>query len=429
MRKRLFLYTILIVCFGLFCFFGASVYVTYQNNLNFAKDTVSERAQIYADLYSENNHVTEFGKDGNNTRITVISSYGKVITDNHPLDVSSLENHLNRPEIQAALSGSPAAQVRYSKTLGTDLIYYALKVPSGDSYVFIRVALPVAQIDAYLLKSLPLLVFVLVLLVFICFFFANRMAGKIIKPLDNVGQRLMPLANGETSRGFVEQSYEEINLITRKIDDVAVLLQRNIENLSSEKSKLDYILDNIGDGLVTVNGDGNITLVNAGALRIFNATEDIVGKKLNYLTYDKALSQAVEDSSSNGQSALFELNINGSIYITTVKILPDTNITMVVLSDVTENRESARRREEFFANASHELKTPLTTIKGFNELASINNKDEKLNKYLAGITREVGRMLFLISDMLRLSELESSQSLKSIPILLSKIICESFITY
>jgi two-component system phosphate regulon sensor histidine kinase PhoR len=97
---------------------------------------------------------------------------------------------------------------------------------------------------------------------------------------------------------------------------------------------------------------------------------------------------------------------------------------MVVMSDVTENRENAKRREEFFANASHELKTPLTAIKGFNELAAINNKDEGINKYIGSITRETDRMLSLIGDMLKLSELENTQDINPAPVSIAKVVNE-----
>lgn len=420
MKKRLFLYTILIVSVGLLCFFAASVYVTGANNLNFAKDTVAETAQIYADLYTESIDL----KAVNNTRITVIAADGTVLADTRPLDVATLENHINRPEVQAALAGKPKAEVRYSDTLHTDLIYYALKVPSGDDYVFIRAAIPVAQIDSYLWRSIPILVFVFALVILATLFFANRMAKKIISPLDVVHKNLQLLVAGKTISDPLTNSYEEISQITYEIDSVARLLGQNIENLQNEKVKLDYVLDNIDNGLIAVDESENIALVNAAALRIFGAVTDIFGKKLSYLTFDKTLAVAVSDCKDNGQSALFELRISGSIFLVTIKRLPDTKLIMIVLSDVTENRENQKRREEFFANASHELKTPLTAIKGFNELTTINNSNESLHKYLDGIARETERMLSLIADMLKVSELENTQSLNCVSVSLSKVVDE-----
>ena len=424
MKKRLFIYTTLIIFAGLLCFFAASVYITQNNNLNIAKDTVMETARICAGLYIDDTDVSAFVKVGDDTRITVISPDGKVLADSRPLDVGAMENHLDRPEIQAALVGSPSAHVRHSASLGVDYIYYALKVDSGRSYVFIRAAIPVAKIDAYLFQSLPLLIVMLIVVTLLCFAFSRGMIGRITKPFVKVEQKLRLLSSGEYVPEPIDGSYEEIDAIIRGIDEVAQVLQSSFTDLRYEKTKLDYVMGNIGDGLFVLDGSRNITLINSAAIGIFNVNQEIVGKNVNYLSNEKSLVDTVRDCVNHNEDALFELLTNGRIYLTAVKQLPATELTMVVLSDVTENRLNAMRREEFFANASHELKTPLTAIKGFNELAAINNKDEGVNKYIESITRETDRMLSLIGDMLELSELENTQDVDPVPVSLATVVNE-----
>jgi len=411
MKKRLFLYTTLIIFIGLISFFAASVYVTHTNNLNLAKDTVMEITQICAELYDADNH--DFVKAGNDTRITVISPDGTVLADSRPLDLNAVENHLNRPEIQAAANGSPTAYIRRSDTLGVDFIYYALKVNRGDSYVFVRASVPVAEINAYLFKSLPLLIFILFAVALLCFIFIRSIINRITKPFNSIEQKLRLLSSGEYTHEPIMGSYEEIDKITREIDEIALVLQKSFNELHDEKNKLDYILNNISDGIFAVDEDKNITLINNSALNIFNVTPDILGKNIIYLSNENLL-----------DNNIFEIILNGKIYLATVKRLPDTKLTMAVLSDVTENRENSKRREEFFANASHELKTPLTAIKGFNELTAINNKDENIKKYIDSITRETDRMLSLIGDMLKLSELENAQNINPVSVSLAKIVNE-----
>lgn len=424
MKKRLFIYATIIVLCGLLSFFAASVYVTHTNNLSLAKDTVMETAKICAGLFSDNTDISAFVKAGNDTRITIIAPDGTVLADSRPLDVSLLENHLTRPEIAAAASGSPAAFVRRSETLGVDLIYYALKVASGDDYVFIRAAIPVANINSYLSRSLPLLIFSLLIVTLFCFFLIRGVTERIIRPFSSVERKLRLLSRGEYKPEPATKNYEEIDIITREIDDIALILQENFTNLRDEKGKLAFILNNIGDGLFVVDENKDIALINSAALDIFDVTVDIAGKNINYLSYDKNLVEAVEDCAYFARNALFELNLKGSIFLVTVKRLPETRLTMVVLTDVTENRENTKRREEFFANASHELKTPLTAIKGFNDLAAINNKAENISKYIESISRETDRMLLLIEDMLKLSELENRQSKKPVSVSLAKIVTE-----
>ena len=424
MKKRLFLYTTLIIFAGLLSFFVLTASITSANNLNMAKDMVTETTRLCAGLYQDGMDLSLFTQAGGDTRITVIAPDGTVLADSRPLDVSALENHLNRPEIQAAANGSPEAYVRYSETLGVDLIYYALKVESGDSYVFIRTAIPVAKIDAYLSQSLPLLATLLLVVALLCFLFSRGMISRVAKPFESVEQRLRLLASGEYKPGPVAGNYEEIDAIIRGIDEVAQVLQDSFAALRDEKNKVEYILNNIGDGIFAVGENRSIALINSAALDIFDVTPDIIGKNINYLPYDKVLIGAVDDCVNSEKSTLFELAFNGSIYIVTVKRLPGTKLTMVILSDVTDNRENAKQREEFFANASHELKTPLTAIRGFNELLALNNKDEGARKYIDNITRETDRMLSLIGDMLKLSELENTKSISSVQVSLAKVVSE-----
>jgi len=419
MKKRLFFLSAIIIFVGLISFFAVSVYITYDNNLSLAKDTVIEKTQILASLYNAGTDVSAFVQAGGETRITVVAADGTILADNRPLDAEAVLNRLDRPEIQAAASGSPETFVRYSETLGANNIYYALKVNAGGSYVFIRASIPVAKIDAYLFGSLPILIIFLLITTILCFILIQGVTKQIVTPFTNVERKLKLLSSGNYEPEQDIKSYEEIEAIIKGIDEVALILGSSFDNLRSEKSKLDYILNNIRDGLFAVNESKDVELINAAALDIFDVTPDIDGKNLNYLTYNNALADAVEDCVSQEKNTAFDFTLQGKIYFTMVKRLPNSGLTMVVLTDITENRENAKRREEFFANASHELKTPLTAIKGFNELTLINNKDENISKYVDGITRETNRMLSLINDMLKLSELENTQNMdfdfKAIP--------------
>ena len=425
MRKRLFFYTIVPLLAGLLFFFGISVYITRTNNLKTAEDTVMEMARNYAELLHRVSDASALAETSGNTRVTVVSSDGKVLADSRPLDMAALENHLERPEIQAAMNDAPAAFIRYSESTGVDMLYYAVKASYGGSHVFVRAAIPVERIDAYLFQSLPLLVLLVFVISLACFFFARGMVNRVTKPFEAIEHKLRALSSGEYMPDSFEESYEEINQITQGIDEVAQILQHSMCDLRDEKGKLNYILENMSDGLIVLDENKTVTLINSAALHTFGASADIIGKDFIYLSYDKSLAGAVDGCVSNAESALFELSLNGRIFFVTVKRLPDTTLTTLILSDVTETQENAKHREEFFANASHELKTPLTAIKGFSELVAINNKDEGINKYVDGITRETERMLTLIGDMLKLSELENTEIINPVPVSLAKVADEA----
>ena len=431
MKRRLFLYTAITILVGFMGFFGASVYTVHTDNLNMrnnslnsAKDAVAEIAQICADMYAGGADALSVVSVGQEARLTVISPDGMVLANNHHHALDPLENHLNLAEIQAAVYGYPAASVVSSDTPGIDLVCYALKMDSGESYVFIRVAMPVAGVDTSLLQPLPLFLFLLMSAVLFAFFFTRAMADRITRPLEAVWQRVRLLANGEYMPESAGGKYNEVDKAMGDVDEIAQILQHSFDALREEKNKAEYILGNIGDGLFAVDENKNIVLINSAALEIFNVTQDIVNKNLNYLTFDKTLAGAIDDCIDSAKDTMLEITVSGRIFLVMVKSPPDTKLTMVVLSDVTESHENAKRREEFFANASHELKTPLTAIKGFNELAALNSKDESISKYIAGITRETDRMLALLGDMLRLSELENTRGINPIPVSLAKVVDE-----
>ena len=425
MKQRLFIYTTLIILAGLLIFFGVSVFITNRNNLSLGKNAVVEMTRISGGLFSEDMDFNDFVTAGNNTRITIISADGDVLADTFGTDVARpAGGHLTRPEIVSALQGVPDVYVRHSSTHNIDFIYYALKVPTSDGHVFIRVAMPVTQVGAYLRQSLPWLLVTLVLLALVCFLVVRNVTNRILEPFNSIENNLRLLARGEYKQQPIAHSFYEIDKITREIDGISVLLINNYTALEGEKNKLSYILNSIGSGLFVVDELLNLALVNNAACSIFGVSADIAGKKLNYLVSDRNLEEMIVECVKTAKNTLFEFNFEGKIYLATLKWLPDTDLTMIALADVTENRESAKRREEFFANASHELKTPLTAIKGFNELAAGENKDDNLKKYISGICRETNRMMSLISDMLKLSELENATEKIPVPISVDAIVSD-----
>jgi len=408
MKKRLFIYTSLVTILIILGIFLLSLSIMNKNNIEIAKDTVIEFAHIFADIYTEDINLDDYVNIGDITRITVVNSSGEVIKDTRPL--SNPENHLTRPEIVAASEGNPTVYIRRSDSLGVNLIYYALKVETNTDYVFIRTAIPIATINAYLYESLPTLILILIVSVLACFFVTRAIINRITKPFDTIEERLRSLAYGEYDDSPLPGRYPEIDEISRELKEISLHITESIESLREEKEKAEYILSNISEGLIIVNSLNRIQLINSAALSIFNISTDITGQNLNYITYNNVIGHAVRECQSSDTNTVFELTLRERVYFVSVKRLSSSDFVMVTLTDVNEIKEISRRREEFFANASHELKTPLTAIKGFNELALINNKDEGSRKYLESISHETDRMLSLITDMLKLSELEISSS-------------------
>jgi two-component system phosphate regulon sensor histidine kinase PhoR len=264
----------------------------------------------------------------------------------------------------------------------------------------------------------------LVAIALICLFLMRSVARRIVKPFYSIEKSLRELSEGEYTPRPLTGSYEEVDNIMKGINDIALVLQNNYNTLLEEKNKMSYILNNIGDGFLLVDESASIAFVNDIILDMFDVTPNIIGKRLNYLTNDNVLTGSVEDCVTESSSGSLDFTLNGRIFFVTIKRLMDTGLTMVVFSDVTESRESAKRNEEFFTNVSHELRTPLTAIKGFNDLAIIYNRDENIEKYIDAVSHESNRMVTLIEDMMKLSELDNAKALNPTPISLAKSVDE-----
>ncbi|MCL2071720.1 MAG: hypothetical protein FWH07_05745 [Oscillospiraceae bacterium] len=163
--KKWISYLISLLLLGGLVYFGWYTHSIYADNTDIAQKAAIEQAEAFVDLYRGGMELSTLVKAGGGTRITVIDSDGMILADSRPIDMSSLESRLNRPEIQAALNNSPTTIARFSNTLESNFMYYALKVETltdSNDYVFIRAAVPVAQVSSPLFQALQLAILILV---------------------------------------------------------------------------------------------------------------------------------------------------------------------------------------------------------------------------------------------------------------------------
>lgn len=416
MRKKITLYNVIISVVALIIMFVLGLAVTDSNNRAQAKEKIIQLTNIYAAAYSQNPNFTQSVDE--NIRITVINNDGTVISDSQVSDITTMENHSDRPEIMAAFANEPQVFVRSSDTLGKEMIYYAVKVDTGGSFVFIRVAMPMTTVSAYLVKTLPLLILIL----FVCVVFAAIISvfanDKILAPIFMVRDSLRSINEGNYREIKPTYKDEELNTLLCEINDVSAKVKANLTVTTEEKNKLNYVLNNINDGIFAVDKNADIVLLNQKIKTIFGVNENILGKNIAGLTENEKLTNAVKQAVLDTVNTVLEISLEEKIYLVTIKNL-DANwlddasaeIAVVILSDITGVKTQEKVRSEFFENASHELKTPLTSIKGFNEMLSISNHDKNLDGYIVQISKETDRMLSLVEDMLKLSLLENTTEL------------------
>ena len=406
MKKRIIIFNIAVVFVALLLMFGLGIIVTRSNQYAQAEHKIKQITAIYALNYSEDAEFTQ--KIDEDIRITVIDATGKVIADSEQLDISGMENHIYREEIQAAANGTPKAVTRKSKNVGVDMMYYAEKVETEGSYVFVRVAIPVDSVFTYVNKALPLSVmimfFALVASVVASIFFS----GTLLKPLETVKNSIARIGKGNYRQITPATEDADINNMLVSINDISSRLEQSINDARNEKDKLDYIFNNVSDGIIVFDKDMTITAANRVTENIFGIKE-CIGKTAAVFTSDKAFLEAVEDCSVNKNDSVFRLETENAYYLCSVRNT-ESGMVIVVLTDITASEKSEEMRLQFFANASHELKTPLTAIKGFNDMVTLSSKDKKIKEYSEKISKETDRMVLLIDDMLNLSKLENSSA-------------------
>ena len=403
MKKRLILWNTAIVAVALLLMFGLGILVTNSDHYDMTEQKIKEITHIYAANYSDAESLTE--KVSEDIRVTVVDATGRVTADSDAVDLTTVENHITREEIVAALEGHPKTVTRDSDTLGVKMMYYAEKVETGDTYVFIRVAIPVESVNSYIYKSVLPLLFIMLVALACSVLFSVFLGGGLLKPLETVKRGLSQIERGTYREIPPTTDDEEINRMLVDINTVSGQLQESIETARRETEKLDSILNNISDGIVVIDAALTVTVVNRRAEAIFGV-RDAVGREIPILTSDPKFVSAMTDCAKGGKESIFQMEVGGAWYLVAVREA-ENRLVIAVLTDITAAKNSEQTRLDFFANASHELKTPLTTIKGFNDMVTLHAQDEQTQGYAARIEREVSRMLALLDDMLNLSRLEN----------------------
>ena len=403
MKNKIVIFNIVIVTLALLIVFFSGISLIKKSHLEEAEKQVVTVTDVYAANYSDNITVTA-PKD---IRITVIDANKKVIADSQDSAIVG-KPHENREEITAAWEGSPKVVTRKSESLGADMVYYAKKVTVGDTFVIVRAAIKVETVNQYVFNALPTYVYVLVSVLFVSYIAGILATVNLIKPLEEVKNTLAAVNNGEKiNRSYDNESDSDVREMLGEIADVSEKLQNSINEANTERERLDYVLANVSDGITVIDAGGIVTVMNKVACGVFGG-DGFIGRKYTALTADEKFLSEIGETVALRETRSFEYENAGNIYMVIARAL-ENSFTVIVLTDITQIRNGEKMREEFFANASHELKTPLTAIKGFNDLIALKTSDEEIKSFTAKSDKEITRLVSLIGDMLDLSKLESGE--------------------
>lgn len=374
---------------------------TFQNQIN---ADLKADAEIIAKSYeylSENGDLQDFAESS--IRITLIRSDGSVIFDSEKM---SDENHIERDEVKNALENGEGYSVRRSSTTNINTYYYAIKLSNGN---ILRVAKDADALNSMFTSLLPYTIFVFLALLILSLAIGSILTKKIIKPITKLSESVDDIGSEIDD----EDIYPELVPFITEIIAQKREIRYQLGKVEREKNKVAAIIQNMSEGMILLDLDKNVLLMNEATKKIFDVGEiSLKHDSLLYISRDKDVNDCV-DKALEGENSSIEIMLDGRIYqiIANPVASHGEQIGVICLIiDITEKKEIESMRQEFTANVSHELKTPLTSISGYAEMIEAGIvKEEDIKNFAGRIRKESARLLSLISDIILLSRLDDSQ--------------------
>ena len=400
MTSKIFRSSVLVAVIVLLCSLGVVMGVLYNHFTGVQVEQLKDELSLavtgteqYGKAFLENIEADRF-------RVTWIDTDGTVLFDTR-VDQTTMENHADREEIQEAFSIGSGSAVRTSSTLTEQTFYEAQRLADGT---VLRISTNQESAWALMFGMLWSVILVAVLAIGLSALLAARMARKIVEPLNRLDLE-HPLKN---------DTYEEISPLLHRIHRQHNQIKLQIEELHRKADEFSQITGAMQEGLVLLDGEGTILSINPAAKRLFEAEDNCVGKNFLMIDRTSTMRSAVNDALDKGRGYA-RLNRSGRDYQLDLSRIESDGalIGAVVLAfDITERLNSEQMRREFSANVSHELKTPLQGIIGSAELLESGMvKTEDTPRFVGHIRKEASRLVNLIEDIIRLSQLDEGVEL------------------
>ena len=391
----------LIIMTGLY--FGISNYRYIQNS----KSVLLEYDKILEVLIDNNislNDELSFLKNSN-VRVTYISANDIVLFDSYK--DSNKDTHADAIEVEEAMKNGYGSSIRYSNEVNKEMVYYALKLSNGS---VIRTSMPLDS--AIIFKDINIGYYLIALLIsiLIAVLLSIRITKVILNPLKELENTTSKIANGELSKRVSIKTIDEFGMLGKSFNNMADRLEESISESLDKQNKLEAILKSMDSGVVAVDSELKVIMINPYAKKIFGVRGDIIGKKFSRYIMEYNILNVLKNSEDRVEVLIRYPEVR-NLKIRTANIIngEDKIGTVAVVQDITDIKRLENMRSQFVANISHELKTPLTSIKGFAETLRYVDDDETRNKFLDIIDEESDRLARLIGDILILYDIEQNR--------------------
>lgn len=411
MRKRIVIVNGLLVFFSIFILFICSMLLIKSDNEETANKQINDYSLLVENFFdgSNINETINYFKNIEDLRVTIFDLDFNFISDSK---VDSDDGD-TRPE----LLDLGEIYIRSSSNLNSNMMYLATE----DDGFIIRVSIEVNQVQSFinLYIQIGIVSISLILLFSVCISLA--LLKNTMKPINNVVFKLQELCDDNLTEFNEEELYKQITSIQEKI-------QEKIDDLEKEKLKVEGIIEASIEGIIVIDYFENILLINETALNIFSLNKNVVNSNYSCLLKSNDLTKQIKQNLKSKETSNFIIKIENCVYNVNIINLSKNNIEgiMITLSDITVEFNLSKVKKDFFQNASHELKSPLTTILGYQQLIKTgiySTKDDILDGVDSTI-KEANKMKNLIFDMLMLSQLESEYQEEIVEVNLKLIILE-----
>lgn len=376
--------------------------VFYEYFGNIQKNQLTDELQLASTSVSKEGIEFLEQLEPQNYRLTWIAEDGTVIYDSET-GTGNVENHKDRQEVQEAFEKGEGQSTRYSATLMEKTRYYAKRLEDGT---VLRISARYATVGLLVLGMLqPIVIIILAALIF-AGVLAHGLAHRIVEPFNNLDLE-NPLEN---------ETYEELAPLLNRINRQRAEIARQLRKLQEKTDEFTQITESMKEGLVLLDNEGIVLSINPSAEKIFGEGEDAVGYDFLKLDRSRHVHLAIQNALKDGHSEVKMERMGREYQLDISRIESSGNIlgAVILAFDITEQEYAERNRREFTANVSHELKTPLQGIIGSADLLESGMvKPEDMSRFVGHIRKEATRLVALIEDIIRLSQLDEGNELPS----------------
>ena len=395
-RKRILLVTLLVSVVGvlfLSILFSAVFYgQTVERTFSELKIYMNVYEAGYASLPPDEEQAQALSEELGGARVTFLSETGEVLADTGGAE----DNHVTREEVQQALLTGEGRSVRTSATLRESMLYYCRAFEQGDTLLLVRLAVPVRSGLAIFAESLPTVVWFLVVDILCCLFVAWLATSFVLRPVEQLTQEAA-LSGGKE----VRTKYAELAPIAKMINLMNADLHEKVEKMNEDRRLEKLILNSIEHGIVIFRDPSDVILINRTAKRLLDYE---VNEPVPCFVNDREIVAVLEA----GENAALVRKINGRYY--SFRFTFNEKSRVLLITDVTETTAAAISKNDFIANVTHEMNTPLTSIRGFAELIGAGTMPpDKLKGAADTIIRQSDRLANLIRSIINFSAIDSDE--------------------